>query len=345
MAQGEVSSAIVLPDLDQGPSVSGRMDETAIVSVHKPVVVIVIGMAGSGKTTLMQRLSSHCHAHGIRSYVINLDPAVHSVPYGANIDIRDTVNYKNVMKEYHLGPNGGILTSLNLFATKIDEVVSLVEKRAPDLDVVLLDTPGQIEIFTWSASGAIITEAFASTFPTVISYVLDTPRSSNPVTFMSNMLYACGILYKMRLPLLLIFNKIDVVKHEFALEWMADFEAFQAAVEQDTSYTSNLSRSLCLVLDEFYQNLKTVGVSAITGLGIENFFAAVKKGAEEYQTTYLVELEKRKAERSMLQEEKRAAQREKFKADFEEDQGLAGKTKDLTINDESSVSDEEFEDA
>ena len=32
------------------------------------------------------------------------------------------VNYKNVMKQYGLGPNGGILTSLNLFATKFDQV-------------------------------------------------------------------------------------------------------------------------------------------------------------------------------------------------------------------------------
>ena len=83
---------------------------------------------------------------------------------------------------------------------------------------MLVDTPGQIEIFTWSASGAIITEAFASTFPTVIAYVVDTPRSANPVTFMSNMLYACSILYKTRLPLVLVFNKVDVAKHEFALE-------------------------------------------------------------------------------------------------------------------------------
>lgn len=32
------------------------------------------------------------------------------------------VNYKNVMKQYNLGPNGGILTSLNLFATRFDQV-------------------------------------------------------------------------------------------------------------------------------------------------------------------------------------------------------------------------------
>lgn len=70
----------------------------------------------------MQRLVSHMHSEKKRGYVLNLDPAVMSLPFTANIDIRDTVNYKNVMKEYHLGPNGGILTSLNLFATKFDEV-------------------------------------------------------------------------------------------------------------------------------------------------------------------------------------------------------------------------------
>lgn len=55
-------------------------------------------------------------------YIINLDPAVTYMPYGANIDIRDTVDYKNVMKQYSLGPNGGILTACNLFATRFDQV-------------------------------------------------------------------------------------------------------------------------------------------------------------------------------------------------------------------------------
>ena len=48
-------------------------------------------MAGSGKTTLMQRLNSHLHTTSTPGYIINLDPAVTQVPYGANIDIRDTV--------------------------------------------------------------------------------------------------------------------------------------------------------------------------------------------------------------------------------------------------------------
>ena len=53
---------------------------------------------------------------------MNLDPAVNEVPYPANIDIRDTVKYKDVMKEYGLGPNGAIMTSLNVFATRFDQV-------------------------------------------------------------------------------------------------------------------------------------------------------------------------------------------------------------------------------
>ena len=42
------------------------------------------------------------------------------------LDIRDTVNYKEVMKQYNLGPNGGIMTSLNLFSTKFVEVSALL---------------------------------------------------------------------------------------------------------------------------------------------------------------------------------------------------------------------------
>ncbi|KAG2726852.1 hypothetical protein I3760_01G131700 [Carya illinoinensis] len=288
---------------------------------RKPVIIIVVGMAGSGKTTFLHRLVCHTQASNIRGYVMNLDPAVMTLPFSANIDIRDTVKYKEVMKQFNLGPNGGILTSLNLFATKFDEVISVIERRADQLDYVLVDTPGQIEIFTWSASGAIITEAFASTFPTVIAYVVDTPRSSSPVTFMSNMLYACSILYKTRLPVVLAFNKTDVAKHQFALEWMEDFEAFQAAVSSDESYTSTLSQSLCLVLDEFYKNLRTVGVSAVTGAGMEEFFKAIDAIAEEYMENYKADLDKRRAEKQCLEEERRKENMDKLRKDMEKSRG------------------------
>ena len=49
-------------------------------------------MAGSGKTTFMQRLASHLSTIKKPGYLLNLDPAVAKVPYNANVDIRDTVS-------------------------------------------------------------------------------------------------------------------------------------------------------------------------------------------------------------------------------------------------------------
>jgi GTPase SAR1 family protein len=152
-------------------------------------------------------LNSHLHSKKEVPYVINLDPACHETGYPCNVDIRDTVNYKEVMKQYSLGPNGAIITSLNLFATKFDQIVDLLRKRSEECKYVIFDTPGQIEVFTWSASGSIITETIASEFTTVVVYVMDTSRNVNPVTFMSNMLYACSIMYKSKLPFIIVMNK------------------------------------------------------------------------------------------------------------------------------------------
>ena len=87
-----------------------------------PICVLVVGMAGSGKTTLMAQLQQSTIAveeegeeqggeeeeqacdektaatshdtSKMPAYCINLDPATLDVPYSPSIDIRDTVDYK-----------------------------------------------------------------------------------------------------------------------------------------------------------------------------------------------------------------------------------------------------------
>lgn len=253
--------------------------------------------------------------------MINLDPAVLDLPYEPNIDIRDTVDYKAVMKEYQLGPNGGIMTALNLFTTKFDQVLGLLEKKSEDPaecpSHVIVDTPGQIEIFTWSASGAIISESVAALFPTVVVYVIDTERCKSPATFMSNMLYACSIMYKTKLPFVVVFNKIDLEPCEFALEWMKDFTVFQEALAQDESYMASLVHSMSLVLEEFYEELDVVGVSALTGEGMDDFMEALQRAVKEYDTEYRPEFERLVAARREAEQKDKEEQLAKLVKDLE----------------------------
>ncbi|PTU18314.1 hypothetical protein P175DRAFT_0518695 [Aspergillus ochraceoroseus IBT 24754] len=333
---------------------------------NPPVSVVCVGMAGSGKTTFMQRINSHLHSKKSPPYVLNLDPAVHSVPFESNIDIRDSINYKEVMKQYNLGPNGGILTSLNLFATKVDQVIALLEKRtapnpsnpaAKPIEHILVDTPGQIEVFVWSASGSILLETLASSFPTVIAYIIDTPRTSSTSTFMSNMLYACSILYKTKLPMILVFNKTDVQDAEFAKEWMSDFDAFQQALREEeesgafgteggaggfgagSGYMGSLLNSMSLMLEEFYRHLNVVGVSSMTGDGIDEFFEAVEEKRQEFERDYKPELERLKKER----EEAKTTQREVELGKLMKDMNLASSSRAQGADAAETVSEAEEE--
>ncbi|KAI5194644.1 hypothetical protein E4T39_08579 [Aureobasidium subglaciale] len=330
--------------MEGGDGGAGLSDaEKLAASAQPPVTIVCVGMAGSGKTTFMQRINSHLHSKQTPPYVMNLDPAVRKVPFDSNIDIRDSVDYREVMKQYNLGPNGGILTSLNLFATKIDQVLGILEKRClPEKQEkgeehkvpkhILIDTPGQIEVFVWSASGSILLSSLASSFPTVLAYVIDTPRTTaSTSTFMSNMLYAISIMYKTRLPMILVFNKNDVKSEEEAIDWMRDFECFQEALRKEeeeeaesgaggSGYMGSLLNSMSLVLEEFYNGLAVVGVSSMTGAGIDAFFEAVEEKRAEFNKDYKADLDRRRAARDQEKE----ANREKEVARMMKDMRVGG---------------------
>jgi len=204
------------------------------------------------------------------------------------------------------------------------------------LDYILIDTPGQIEAFTWSASGTIVTSALATTFPTVLAFVVDVPRCAASVhTFMSNMLYACSMLYRAKLPMVVVLNKTDVVGCEFVKEWMEDYESFQEALDDASAagsngysdemagggggYYASLTRSLSLVLDEFYNHLHNVGVSAATGDGIDDFWEVVQKAAAEYEEGYLVDLKHRMEEQRAKEMAKKRVGARRLVRDLKED--------------------------
>ncbi|GKU85829.1 hypothetical protein SLEP1_g446 [Rubroshorea leprosula] len=102
---------------------------------------------------------------------------------------------------------------------------------------------------------------------------------------------------------------------------MEDFEAFQAAISSDSSDTSTLTQSLSLALDEFYKNLRSVGVSAVSGAGMDAFFKAIEASAEEFMETYKADLDKRQAEKQRLEEERRKESMDRLRKDMEQSRG------------------------
>lgn len=249
--------------------------------------VLCIGMAGSGKSTfvkvvlsffLLKALSTHIIATGLSTpCVLNLDPAVDKLPYDADVDIRKSIDYKKVMSEYQLGPNGAILTSLNLFASKFDAALGSLVGLASEQTLTIVDTPGQIEVFTWSASGSILCDVISQAYSTAIAYIIDVPRCKSPSTFISNMLYATSIFYRLGVPIIVVLNKIDEADSGFILDWISDFRRFQEALEAEReSYISSFSQSASLVLEEFYSNFPVVSVSSHTGEGMDRFLAAMR---------------------------------------------------------------------
>ncbi|KAL8425929.1 hypothetical protein Efla_000906 [Eimeria flavescens] len=272
--------------------------EAAAAETRKngPLVLLITGMAGSGKSTLVKAMDEHLRSCGKRTYLLNLDPAVVHLTFSPNVDIRDSVNYKRVMEHYKLGPNGAILTSLNLFATKFGALLLLLQQRSSSLDFILVDTPGQIEVFTWSASGALMAEALAATFPTAICYAVDACRSQAPNTLLSNMVHACSVLYRHKLPFLAVLNKIDAADDELkCLKWIRDYDLFQEALLEDERYMGSLGRSTALALCGFYENIQITPLSAITKQGFEELPVHLEKLRQEYRDSFLPYLMQQRA--------------------------------------------------
>ena len=71
---------------------------------------------------------------------------------------------------------------------------------------------------------------------------------------------------------------------------------------------NSLLNSMSLVLDEFYSHLSVVGVSSMTGEGIDGFFKAVDAKVTEFERDYRPELERRRADRVKQKEERRESE-------------------------------------
>ena len=77
-----------------------------------------------------------------------------------------------------------------------------------------------------------------------------------------------------------------------------------------------MSRSLSLVLDDFYTDLRAVGFSSVTGEGLDELLKTIGEARKEYYEEFLPDL-KRKKEKALAKREREAQKQiDKLKQDL-----------------------------
>ena len=239
--------------------------------------IFVSGTAGSGKSLLSSKLYEYYTKNGAFAAVLNLDPGVEKMPYTCDIDVRDHIDYVSIMQQYELGPNGALIMANDLIASKIDDIQNEVNQVNPDY--LIVDTPGQIELFAYRSSGRFIIENITSEEKTSV-FLFDGSLITSPVNFVSIALLATSIRLRLNLPTINVLTKTDIIgeKLKEILQWTTSLDTLENAIAKETdgdtySLTTNILRGLNL--SGFAQGL--IPVSNVTGDGYVNLEGALSR--------------------------------------------------------------------
>jgi GTPase SAR1 family protein len=239
--------------------------------------IFVSGTAGSGKSLLTSKLQDYYSRNGAFSAILNLDPGVDNMPYTCDVDVRDYVDYVSIMQQYELGPNGAMVMANDLIASKIDDIQNDVNKVNPDY--LIVDTPGQIELFAYRSSGRFIVDNISTEEKTNV-FLFDGSLITSPVNFVSIALLATSIRLRLNLPTINVLTKTDLIgdKLNNILQWSTNLKTLENAIGNETdgdtyTLTTNILRGLNL--GGFAQGL--IPISNVTGGGFVNLEGALSR--------------------------------------------------------------------
>ena len=238
--------------------------------------IFVTGTAGSGKSMLTSKILEYYQTNGVFASVLNLDPGVESLPYRPDVDVRDYVDIVQIMQQYDLGPNGSMIMANDLIATKIEDIQNEIHGVNPDY--LIVDTPGQIELFAYRASGPFFIQNIDASEKTNI-FLYDGTMIVSPSNFISISLLATSIKLRLGLPTINVMTKTDLIpdKIDQVLKWSSDpisLEEELKTLEGETySFATDILRTLNI--GEFAGDL--IPISNLTGEGMVNLQSTLSR--------------------------------------------------------------------
>ncbi len=253
-----------------------------------PYYIVVLGVAGSGKTTLTGSLQGWLEDFGFDVATINLDPAAEYLPYTPDVDVRDYVDARDVMRKYKLGPNGALIASSDLIVTKLDELLDEVNSLRSNY--IIIDTPGQLEVFAFRDAGPIILNSIIGDHKSLSLFLIDAIFSKSPSNMLSTLLLSTSIQLRLGKPQVNVLTKTDLLAGE-------EIDKILDMIENPEVFISILARDKSTRLLWDYSDLEAIiprvitstiiPVSSITREGFDNLYAMIQRvvaGGEDYYT-------------------------------------------------------------
>lgn len=248
-------------------------------------IVFIIGTAGSGKSLLTSSFSEWLRMERQNVAIVNLDPGALNLPYAPDMDVRDYVSIEEIMEKYGLGPNGALVMAADLIADEAEKLGEEIQEFNPD--IVLVDTPGQMELFAFRASGPYIASELTNE-PKAILYLFDSVFSTNPLNYVSNMFLSSAVYSRFFLPQVHILSKCDLLPEDEVsniLGWSEDVTELERAIDERLDETKRLlSQDLMHAIHHLGLDFALIPVSSKTNEGLIDLNASIErifKGGEK----------------------------------------------------------------
>jgi len=247
--------------------------------MKQEIFLYFIGTAGSGKSTLTHVFKQWMSNQGLDAITINLDPGAENLPYVPDVDICDWVSLKDVMDSYNLGPNGAQIACADMLALNTSDIKESISSFKTDY--VLLDTPGQLELFVFREAGKYLIE-FLNPEKTMIGFVLDPSLAKTPSGFASQLLLALNTSFRLSHPQINILSKKDMVSDEELeriISWSEDPEVLENDIlSEKPSIYQEMSRGLASLIKDFQSQLKIYPTTKEDTSGISDIYNTVQMG-------------------------------------------------------------------
>ncbi|MDI6820164.1 MAG: ATP/GTP-binding protein [Candidatus Hodarchaeaceae archaeon] len=240
----------------------------------RPLNLIVLGTAGAGKSALTATLGRWIEQNTDQKVAyINLDPGCDFVPFKPDFDIRDYFTIAKIMRDENLGPNGAMIRASELLEQKAGEFSGQINKIK--VDIRLIDTPGQMEVFLFHG-GPEITRLMGGV--TISLFLTDVGIAAKAAGLIFTRLLGLSVGLRLGVPTVSVLNKMDLAEGKLADvdRMLADVELLKEQVIRESSGVMiDLTLSLSKALPELLPAARLVKVSAKSGEGMAELYDMV----------------------------------------------------------------------